>query len=165
MTAEPKTDDKDPDLAKRLFNNLRGRAMKSIYQPRRAPVTFPIDERLISLYPFAAKTIGADQPLTFLEFGVYRGKTIRRMAELFENPEARFTGFDSFEGLPESWAGRDVGHFSTNGAPPDIKDKRVNFVTGYFQNTFTDFIARLHLPRAGPGCIMMPTSIRPPCSC
>jgi hypothetical protein len=126
---------------KQLFNMLRGRAMKSIYLPRPAPVKFPLEERIKGLYPFAAKTIGADAPLTYLEFGVFRGKSIRGMAEYFTSPEARFIGFDSFMGLPEDWAGREAGHFSTEGAPPKIADKRVSFVKGYFQNSFSDFIA------------------------
>lgn len=141
VTEETETDDSNPNNPKRVFNLLRSRAMKTVYLPRPAPVKFPLDERLVSLYPFVAETIGADKPVTFLEFGVYRGKSIRRMADLFTNVKASFVGFDSFMGLPENWAGREVGHFSTNGAPPEINDKRVSFVTGYFQNSFTDFIA------------------------
>ena len=141
MTEEAEAEAAPPDDPKRLFNLLRGRALKAVYQPRPAPVKFPIGARRFNLYPFVAKTIGEDAPVTYLEFGVYRGKTIRRMPELFTNPDARFVGFDSFKGLPESWAGREAGHFSTDGALPEINDKRVSFVTGYFQNSFSDFIA------------------------
>ena len=141
MTDEEETQQGNPNNPKRLFNLLRGRALKSIYQPRPAPEKFPLDERLISLYPFVAKTLGADKPVTFLEFGVYRGKSIKRMAELFTHAKSSFVGFDCFVGLPENWAGREAGFFSTNGAPPEVSDKRISFVTGYFQNTFSDFIA------------------------
>lgn len=36
-----------------------------------------------------------------LEFGVYRGTTIKYIAN--KNPEDQIYGFDSFEGLPEDW--------------------------------------------------------------
>ncbi len=125
----------------RLVHLLRRRAMKAIYHPRPAPAQFPAEERLRSFHAAIAEAIGADEPVSFLEFGVYRGRSIRRMAELFTNPDARFVGFDCFVGLPERWAKLEAGHFSTNGAPPQIDDTRVSFVTGYFQNTFSDFIA------------------------
>ncbi len=141
MTGDAETKDKSLPHANKIRNILRRRAMKSIYHPRPAPVKFRVDERLNKFYPFVADTIGADKPVTFLEFGVFRGKSISRMAELFTNADARFVGFDCFMGLPETWANLKVGHFSTNGEPPSIDDKRVSFVTGYFQNTLRDFIA------------------------
>ena len=141
MTDEEETQQGNPNNPQRVFNLLRGRAMQSIYRPRPAPVKFPLEERLSSLYSFVATTLGTDKPVTYLEFGVFRGKSIKRMTELFTSPKSRFVGFDCFVGLPEDWAGREAGHFSTNGAPPELNDKRASFVTGYFQNTFSDFIA------------------------
>jgi len=141
MSIEQEANSKDPANPKQLRNLLYRRAMESIYLPRPAPVQFPIGERLSKLYPFVANAIGPDTPLTYLEFGVFRGKSISRMAELFISPAASFVGFDSFEGLPEGWADMNAGTFSTNGKPPEINDKRVSFVTGYFQNSFSDFIA------------------------
>ena len=141
MSMENEASSGDPANPKLLRNLLHRRAMKSTYLPHPAPVQFPIGEKQSKLYPFVADTIGPDMPLTYLEFGVFRGKSLSRMAELFTSPDARFVGFDSFEGLPESWADMDVGTFSTNGKPPEINDTRVSFVTGYFQNSFSDFIA------------------------
>ena len=40
-------------------------------------------------------------PGQFLEFGVHRCKSINMMAK--HDPKRNFTGFDSFEGLPEDW--------------------------------------------------------------
>ena len=141
MSIEKEANNKDAAATKQLRNLLYGRAMKSIYLPRPAPEQFAKGERLSKLYPFVANAIGPDTPLTYLEFGVFRGTSLSRMAELFTSPDATFIGFDSFEGLPESWADMEAGTFSTNGKPPKIDDKRVSFVTGYFQNSFRDFIA------------------------
>lgn len=43
----------------------------------------------------------------FLEFGVYKGKSINFLSSLL--PEQTFHGFDSFEGLPDNWSS---GHSS-----------------------------------------------------
>ena len=141
MSIEKEANNKVPPNPKQLHNLLYGRAMKAIYLPRPAPEQFAIGERLSKLYPFVANTIGPAAPLTYLEFGVFRGKSLSRMAELFTSPDARFVGFDSFQGLPESWVDMEAGTFSTNGKPPSIDDDRVSFVTGYFQDVFGDFIA------------------------
>jgi hypothetical protein len=130
----------EPAAAKRLRNLNRARAIETIYAPRPAATIFPLSERFTTLYPFIAGTIGADTQLAYLEFGVWRGASIKRMAQLFTNPRSRFTGFDSFEGLPEQWGDKPTGTFSTAGEPPRIGDKRVGFVKGYFQNTVLEFI-------------------------
>ena len=66
---------------------------------------------------------------------------MRKMTRLFTNADARFFGFDSFQGLPEDWIEKQKEHFSTEGKAPNIRDPRVNFVTGYFQNTVPDFLS------------------------
>jgi hypothetical protein len=86
-------------LALKLRNLLRRRALEKLYRPRPAPTVFPLRERFTNLYPFVASTVGEDAPVTYLEFGVFRGASIKRMSHLFRHPEARFIGFDSFEGL------------------------------------------------------------------
>ncbi len=96
---------------------------------------------MTSLYNFVRDTL-SDGPITYLEFGVFRGDSIRRMSKLFTHPDSRFVGFDSFEGLPEDWgANRPQGHFTTEGQIPLIPDSRVSFVKGYFQNTLPGFLA------------------------
>jgi len=50
----------------------------------------------------------SSRPL-YLEFGVWQGETLGFWAARLDNPQARFVGFDSFEGLPEKWGGFDLG--------------------------------------------------------
>ena len=71
-----------------------------------------------------------------LEFGVFSGETINHMAKL--RPDMKFTGFDSFEGLPEDM---DTGEklvpakvFDRGGEPPEVEDN-VTLVKGWFDDT------------------------------
>lgn len=77
------------------------------------------------------------------EFGVYHGYSIK--AILNSTQGNKIYGFDSFTGLPEAWTGHreheyPKGHFSRNGNPPDIKDDRVTFVKGFFNESLPIFI-------------------------
>lgn len=122
-------------------------AFTELYLPRRAPVTFPILQKE-KLYDLCAEAL-AGRLGTYLEFGVYRGWSMFRMVQRFTNPEARFYGFDSFQGLPEQWGDMGVGHFSTEKQFPDIKDARVQFIAGWFQNTVSRFLHE-HAPLPTP---------------
>ena len=82
------------------------------------------------LFDFAIARIGGRQ-LLYLEFGVFQGDTTRFWAARVKTPEARFHGFDSFEGLPTTWnAAYPKGRFSTGGAIPIVNDARVEFIRG-----------------------------------
>jgi hypothetical protein len=90
----------------------------------------------------------AQKPVLFLEFGVFKGYTMSQWSVLLKNPESRFVGFDSFEGLPEDWAADyPKGTFTVHGTIPEISDKRVTLVKGWFDNTVPtyEFIERDHL--------------------
>lgn len=84
------------------------------------------------------------QPVDFLEFGVYRGDTMRQWLGLNGHPQSRFWGFDSFSGFPQDWRtlARTVprAEFDTRGAIPDIRDERVKFVKGFFQQSLPPFL-------------------------
>ncbi len=88
---------------------------------------------------------GGRRAIDYLEFGVFEGASIRFWSSLNQNPESRFYGFDSFEGLPEDWhAGKRKGAFSTDGKLPKIEDPRVRFVVGWFQKSLRGFMDSYH---------------------
>jgi hypothetical protein len=117
---------------------LISRAVRELYQPSPAKTIFPRGAKA-EVYGIASHTIGS-RALTYLEFGVHKGASIRHISTLFRDPGATFTGFDSFEGLPETWGPFKRGHFSTDGTAPSAPDGRVKFVTGWFQNTVPEFL-------------------------
>ncbi|WP_363349692.1 class I SAM-dependent methyltransferase [Methylocystis echinoides] len=72
-----------------------------------------------------------------LEFGVFSGRTINRLAA--QTPQ-KIYGFDSFEGLPEDWR-PDVGKGSFRAGLPAVA-ANVELVVGWFDRTLPDFLAR-----------------------
>jgi hypothetical protein len=73
----------------------------------------------------------------FLEFGVYKGDSINRLAGL--KPQVRWYGFDSFQGLPEAWTlGARKGAFDVGGALPPVRDN-VTLSRGFFAETLPPF--------------------------
>ena len=123
-------------------------AIACIYSPRPAPHVVSLRSRDL-LYDFAARTIG-NTPVRYLEFGVAGGKSMRLMTERFAHPDARFFGFDCFEGIPEGWKDKPAGSFSMRGKMPVMTDKRVGLIKGYFQDSLPDFISNFVCPAASP---------------
>jgi hypothetical protein len=95
------------------------------------------------LFEIARRRITGQAPL-YLEFGVFRGRSLRWWSSHLSQPRANLVGFDSFEGLPEDWR-HDVrvGHFRT-GEPPQIDDSRVSFQVGWFDDTLSHFTVPDH---------------------
>lgn len=84
-----------------------------------------------------------ERPIQYLEFGVYRGDSMKLWLDGITRPESRFVGFDTFTGLPERWRPTEpAGHFNANGAIPNINDPRCRFEVGLFQQTLPGFVAR-----------------------
>jgi O-methyltransferase len=84
--------------------------------------------------------------IQYLEFGVYRGDSLRSWIAGISHPNSRFVGFDTFTGLPERWRPTEpAGHFNADGITPDIKDPRCSFEVGLFQDTLPAFVARTNL--------------------
>ena len=73
-----------------------------------------------------------------LEFGVAGGTSINYIALLTDRD---INGFDSFEGLPEDWAGRpeEKGHYSLQGKMPSVR-KNVILHKGWFNETLPAFL-------------------------
>jgi O-methyltransferase len=92
------------------------------------------------MYRYLADVIIKESPVDYLEFGVYKGDSIKYWSEINKHPMSRFFGFDSFEGLPEDWGETPRGTFDTSGVVPAICDSRVSFVKGYFQDTLPAFL-------------------------
>lgn len=78
--------------------------------------------------------------INYLEFGVAAGHSFIWWLDKINNPESRFYGFDTFDGLPEDWGPFKKGSFSNNNKVPEIKDSRGKFFTGLFQQTLPDFL-------------------------
>lgn len=72
----------------------------------------------------------------FLEFGVYKGHSIRSIAK---NTKNKVYGFDSFKGLPEAWQG-EFGEGSLACDIPTNLPDNVELVIGYFEETLEKFL-------------------------
>ena len=97
-----------------------------------------------SLYADVSKRIEREEVL-YLEFGVYEGASLRAWSRLLHNPLSSLHGFDSFEGLPESWDSfRPKGTFDVKGRLPEFDDSRVVLHQGWFNTTLTSFTLPEH---------------------
>lgn len=77
---------------------------------------------------------------SILEFGVFKGDSLRNVMNTGLNKSKKVFGFDSFEGLPENWEGTvcEKGFFSTDGNIPVIEG--VKFYKGWFENTISNYL-------------------------
>jgi hypothetical protein len=83
----------------------------------------------------------ARRPVTYLEFGVWEGATMRYWSRTLRHEGSVLHGFDSFEGLPEDWRyDARKSEFSTAGVTPRIDDTRVTFHKGWFESTLPTFV-------------------------
>ena len=90
------------------------------------------------LFRHALDLVASDDGL-FLEFGVYKGDSINRLAGL--KPGVHWHGFDSFVGLPEAWTmGARAGAFGVGGRLPPVRDN-VTLIAGFFEQTLKPFAA------------------------
>jgi hypothetical protein len=93
------------------------------------------------LYKYVNKRVLGNAPMDYLEFGVFGGDSFKTWLRLNDQPESRFWGFDSFEGLPEDWKeGAGKGTFDRKGQIPKVDDPRAAFVKGWFQDSLPGFL-------------------------
>lgn len=73
----------------------------------------------------------------YLEFGVFSGKTINQIANL--KPKETIYGFDSFQGLPETWrTGFEQNKFAVSNLP-EVREN-VFLIPGWFDETLPSFV-------------------------
>lgn len=97
------------------------------------------------LYDHIFKTKQLDQAITYLEFGVSGGFSFDWWVKKNSDPASAFSGFDTFEGLPEDWGGFKQGAMTAN--VPQSDDQRVQFHKGLFQDTLPGFVKILTTDR------------------
>ncbi len=128
-------------LARAVFDEIDLQRLRDEYPCRQC------DGRA-EMYQFIHSSVIQQGPIDFLEFGVFQGDSMREWTSMNRDPQSRFYGFDSFEGLPETWRTKqEKGHFNVGGTIPEIVDARVKFIKGWFDKTVPDF-ARNFTPRA-----------------
>jgi hypothetical protein len=88
-------------------------------------------------YDYIAKSV--KEPAAYLEFGVFKGVTLRYWTGLLKHPDSFLHGFDSFEGLPENWRLLDKRLFSVEGVIPKFDDPRVRLFEGWFSETLPKY--------------------------
>ncbi len=81
--------------------------------------------------------------LSYLEFGVFKGKTINLFSKILKKYKAKIYGFDSFEGLNEDWVGTRMTKkfFSNNGKIPSVH-KNCFLIKGRVQDTLDSFLKK-----------------------
>jgi predicted O-methyltransferase YrrM len=85
--------------------------------------------------------VGLDQAAPgglILEFGVYKGLSIRYIAS--KVPGGHVYGFDSFEGLPEPWITHAPGLFKLEDRDLPQAPPNATLVKGWFQDTLPGFL-------------------------
>jgi hypothetical protein len=105
-------------------------------------------EKRHTLYEHIFETMHLDEEISYLEFGVGHGHSLRWWLEHNRHPSSRFVGFDTFTGLPEDWGGiLKRGTFTTGGSLPTVDDPRCRLEAGLFQHTLDNFLKTFHSAR------------------
>jgi hypothetical protein len=81
------------------------------------------------------------EPVTYLEFGVYKGDSLHHWTTLLKDAKSTLHGFDSFEGLPEDWGPVDREYLNVRGIMPRFDDPRVKLFKGWFSETLPSYVA------------------------
>ena len=125
------TDSFDTDFtARRLASETSARF---IVDHMRTSLNFSTD---YDFHEWVARRVSPTLGGLYLEFGVATGRTLNHWGRLF--PQRTMHGFDSFEGLPETWSWNfQAGHFRQR--LPRVRDNCV-LHQGWFNQTLPDFL-------------------------
>lgn len=97
--------------------------------------------RRYNLYEALDKQEGLfGQAIDYLEFGVAGGNSLKWWLQHNTNPQSRFFGFDTFEGLPEKWGHFEKGSMAHAMESLNITDPRVSLHKGLFQESLLPFL-------------------------
>lgn len=99
-----------------------------------------LHDQKFDLYRAICGSEHLDDRIHYLEFGVATGRSLNWWITHIKNKQARFTGFDTFTGLPENWGIWQKGALSTEGRLPNVEDNRCDFQVGLFQETLANFL-------------------------
>jgi hypothetical protein len=104
----------------------------------------PIFTDRFTMYQYINDAFLKNRPIMYCEFGVYKGATIEKWANLNSDKDSLFYGFDTFTGLPETWVvfteSIEKNTFDVGGNIPKIDDDRISFIKGLFQETLPEFL-------------------------
>ena len=130
----------------RLFTRLNAHVeFREFMRPLRSGAVPRFPERQ-QMYEWLNREWLKGEAVEYLEFGVFKGESLRAWCQLNQNAQSRFVGFDSFDGLPEDWLPKKLaGTFRTE--PPAIDDARCRLVKGLFQDSLYPFLEDFR-PRA-----------------
>lgn len=130
-----------------LRERARRAAIGSDYRRWCADNPCPESASRFALYQSLLDAERLGEAIDYLEFGVWKGESLRWWIENNRDPASSFFGFDSFEGLPVNWEGMPRGSFSVDGALPEIDDPRCRLVKGLFQDTLPPWLSGRELSR------------------
>ena len=92
------------------------------------------------MYEWVINQEALRNPINYIEFGVASGHSFKWWLKQNTDPQSRFFGFDTFDGLPEDWGPFKKGSFSNENQIPVVNDDRATFYKGLFQQTLPGFI-------------------------
>lgn len=79
-----------------------------------------------------------NEAICYLEFGVFEAHSFKWWLRKNTCKDSKFYGFDTFEGLPESWGTYSKGDMGAR--IPEVEDNRYEFIKGLFQDTLYEFL-------------------------
>ena len=94
------------------------------------------------LWGIALNLVG-QKSLSYAEFGVLEGDSIKYFMKYNSNQDSLFIGLDSFIGLPDDWDSIPSGTLDVEGLIPQIDDKRVAFLKGWFRDSSKILLKKL----------------------